>query len=610
MDGTEFKRDRGTFQFTAGTAVTVKIVDPAATPPPTPAPGAPAGLRNTVAWDTTLSFMWHFAGTNVFQYRYRASGGTWPSSWTNRPNINTAHLYDLTQGTSYDFEVRRCGASDYTNCGTASAITASTTGTVPPPVTAPDAPRHLQASAFNNEGALMWLNWTDDDQPWFQWRHREHTDPESEYGAWSARQQANRELVTGLSAGTTYDFQVRACAATPNHDTCNADADAAHVRATTWELVVPAPPVPTGLRITREWPRSISFAWHRTYHQSGGRYWQYQVCQGQNCSNWSAWAGWGNTGKRYIADMWVSAEPGKHYRIRIRACNEERGVSTCGDPTDPVDATTPSGAAVGNVRGQAAGSGRVKVSWQAPDGGGSGGEEASGASLQSASATGASSLPVFDARSASAAGVRTTEDDPPEDDPSDAPEAADPSYEVAWTPDGSEWSEGGSRQIAVTDASATVEGLTNGQRYALRVRVVQGEWQGEWSDTVYANPAPLPATLVQPFADLSLANGAARGLDMGEHFSGDGLTYAVMVTTTHKGTGEVKTAPINTVARNKVRGAWSDDVLTLTAGPSGRHVLALAITATDGEGGTASDSFELTVDGTGAPGRPATGRLR
>ncbi len=223
----------------------------------------------------------------------------------------------------------------------------------------------------------------------------------------------------------------------------------------------------------------------------------------------------------------------------------------------------------------------------------------SGAGLQSAFGTGASSLSALDVRSAGAAGVRAAEDDP-----SDAPAAADPSYEVAWTPDGSEWSEGGSRQIAVTDTSATIEGLTDGQRYAFRVRVVQGDWQGEWSDTVYATPAPLSATLAQPFADLAMANGAARGLDMGEHFSGDGLTYAVMVTTTHKRTGEVKTAPINTVARNKVTGAWSDDVLTLTAGPSGRHVLTLAITATDGEGGTASDSFELTVDGTGAPGRP------
>ena len=108
----------------------------------------------------------------------------------------------------------------------------------------------------------------------------------------------------------------------------------------------------------------------------------------------------------------------------------------------------------------------MQVSWQAPGDGGAGGEGASGSSVQSS----------FDTRSASAAGVRVTEDDPPEDDdPSDVPEASEPSYEVAWTLDGAEWSDGGSRRAPVTDTSATIEVLTNGQRYAFRVRVAQDE---------------------------------------------------------------------------------------------------------------------------------------
>ena len=92
-----------------------------------------------------------------------------------------------------------------------------------------------------------------------------------------------------------------------------------------------------------------------------------------------------------------------------------------------------------------------------------------------------------------------------------------------------------------------------------------------------------------------MANGAVHRLDMGEHFTGTSFAWEVMVTTTHKRTGQVKTGPINTVARNKVRGTWSGDVLTLTAGPSGHHVLGMEVIATDLAGGTASDEFQLVV---------------
>ena len=102
-------------------------------------------------------------------------------------------------------------------------------------------------------------------------------------------------------------------------------------------------------------------------------------------------------------------------------------------------------------------------------------------------------------------------------------------------------------------------------------------------------------SLTEPFDDLAMAHDSARTLDMSEHFGGSDLTYEVTVTTTHKRTGQVKTEPINTVARNKVRGNWSGDVLTLTAGASGHHELEIEVTATYATGGTASDSFQLTV---------------
>ena len=177
------------------------------------------------------------------------------------------------------------------------------------------------------------------------------------------------------------------------------------------------------------------------------------------------------------------------------------------------------------------------------------------------------------------------------------------SYDLDVGIDG-DWSAGPDTITGITGTGRTVAGLAGGTAYRFRIRAVNSAGAGEWSEATHATPVAPGLSLIRPFADLAMANGSVRRLDFAEHFSGSGLSFEVMVTTTHKGTGEVKTAPINTVARNKVTGVRSEDVLTLTAGPSGRHVLTLAVTATDGDGGTASDSFRLTVDATGQPGRP------
>ena len=102
--------------------------------------------------------------------------------------------------------------------------------------------------------------------------------------------------------------------------------------------------------------------------------------------------------------------------------------------------------------------------------------------------------------------------------------------------------------------------------------------------------------MIDEFDDVELSDDETIDLDMADHFSGDGLTYKVMVTTTHQRTGVVKTAPINTVARNKVTGAWNGAVLTLTGGHAASQTLTIEITATDEYGGSASDDFTYTLN--------------
>ncbi len=60
------------------------------------------------------------------------------------------------------------------------------------------------------------------------------------------------------------------------------------------------------------------------------------------------------------------------------------------------------------------------------------------------------------------------------------------SYEVGYTVEGAEWSDGGSQ--TVTDTTASISGLENGETYAFRVRAQADGETGPWSETVTATP--------------------------------------------------------------------------------------------------------------------------
>ncbi len=172
---------------------------------------------------------------------------------------------------------------------------------------------------------------------------------------------------------------------------------------------------------------------------------------------------------------------------------------------------------------------------------------------------------------------------------SDASAETAPSYEVGWTQEGADWSAGGSQSVAAT--AATVTGLTNGQTYAFRVRSTQGEESGAWSATVLATPSEMLGT---PLADASIAEGTTLALDLSDHFSGDNLSYAVDVTTINQRSGKMNSGALNSIARNKVTGAWSGSVLTLTGGKASPQDLMLTITASGG-GASVSGSFTLSL---------------
>ncbi len=306
-------------------------------------------------------------------------------------------------------------------------------------------------------------------------------------------------------------------------------------------------------------------------------HWSHVRYKESTASDWSEWSGSIRAGWYRMFELTADTV----YVVQVKACLYWPD-NICSDPVE-VTGRTPPELVIPTVQNRpVVGENEVRLCWVSGQANQMSGFRAQAASARGAAASSGcgSSSSSLDVASRSLDVTASADDD----------DSTDPNYEVSWAEEEADWST--SQSVVVSGTTALIDGLTDGQEYKFRVRETTGEANSGWSDEVHATPGP--ATVSTEFPDLMLAHDQMHDLDMTEYFKGSNLEYSVLVTTTHNQTGVVRTAPINTVARNKVRGAWDEDVLTLTAGPTGDHELTLEITASNNVG-AASDSFELTV---------------
>ena len=89
-------------------------------------PNIPAPTLTAAIGDEQVTLTWTAAtapaGQTIasYEYRYRESGGTFADSWTNVGNVLTVNVTGLTNGTTYNFELRAVSDTAATG-GTASA---------------------------------------------------------------------------------------------------------------------------------------------------------------------------------------------------------------------------------------------------------------------------------------------------------------------------------------------------------------------------------------------------------------------------------------------------------------------------------------------------------
>ena len=169
-------------------------------------PGVPRNLSATpgigqvaLDWDAPESD--GGSALTRYEYHYQVSGGNW-SSWSSVGLATDATQTGLEDNTTYNFEVRAVNKHGF---GTAASRSATT-----PEANTPSAPRNLTATPSTGQVALSWsVPASDGSSPITRYEYRWRADSGT-WSPWSSVGLATSTTRTGLSANTTYNFQVRA----------------------------------------------------------------------------------------------------------------------------------------------------------------------------------------------------------------------------------------------------------------------------------------------------------------------------------------------------------------------------------------------------------------
>ena len=344
-------------------------------PPPTPDPTPPGRVATPTGtgYNGSLTASWsapdNDGGATITRYevRYKVTTAT---SWTSAGSVSgrTKTITGLTNGTTYHVQARACNAPGDAGCGLWS--TSATIG-VSPPTPDPTPPGRVATPTGTGYNGSLTASWSAPDNDGgatitrYEVRYKVTTATSwTSAGSVSGR----TKTITGLTNGTTYHVQARAC---------NAPGDAGCGLWSTSATIGVSPPTPDPTP-----PGRVATPTGTGYN-------------GSLTASWSAPDDGGATITRYevrykvtTATSWTSAGSvsgrtktitgltnGTTYHVQARACNAP-GDAGCGlwstsatigvspptpDPTPPGRVATPTGAGY---------NGSLTATWSAPDDGG------------------------------------------------------------------------------------------------------------------------------------------------------------------------------------------------------------------------------------------------
>ena len=441
------------------------VSDPKSARPEVPAtsPSPPRELefdagngQVTLKWKPSLSD----GGRSIkeHQYRKRISGGNWPNNWTtipsSAPGKSHATVYvvlPLSNGTTYEFEVRVLNTSDL-----ASASSNLISAIPEAPDTEPDSPTNLNVTDEGN--AYVVLAWTasvsDGGSPITKHQYQQKVGTgNGNWGVWndipdSAPSNGNNKIsykVTGLGNGTLYTFQVRAISDVGDSPASNPATGTPEVKA---------PDAPTQLTASPE-DAEVTLNWQASVNDGGSPITKHQYRKKEANEIWGTSHTWtdipssapgeGNATRFTIT---TGLSNGTFYTFEVRVVNSSNLYSDAVEIDDITPGSTATKPGIPTLRVNVR-NGALLLDWTAPSS--DGGSDITGYQYQ-----------------------KKTEDD-------------------SWTDQGVTWEDIPNSEPGETHASSYLLGnLDNGTEYNVRIRAINDEGEGDPSNHITEIPLGPP----------------------------------------------------------------------------------------------------------------------
>ena len=281
-----------------------------------------------------------------YEYRHAAVGATLPTTWTPVGNVLTTDVTGLTNGTTYNFELRAVSTTD------AKGEVASASGT---PSTVPDAPTLTATEGYR----FIVLSWTAPDNGGAaitSYRiERENND-----GTWSnARTVPGSTLTwtaTGLSDSVLYTYRIFAINVAGDSDWTSASA-----RTLANPIAAPAAPAPATTQVTNG-PGEITYFWLEPNFNGGSAVTSYEYRY--KTSDSSSWTSWMDNGTKLSVKI-ENLDPDEEYDFEVAARNiVGRGAALeieGGDPTPTAPLRAPTLRAT--LGATSTGNPQISLSW-------------------------------------------------------------------------------------------------------------------------------------------------------------------------------------------------------------------------------------------------------
>jgi len=300
-------------------------------------PAAPSNLTTSATSASTVSIAWNDNSSDEDGFKIERKTGSGSFSEINTV-ANDIHAYDdtgLSAGTTYVYRVRAYRgtlSSSYSNVASAKT-----------PVLPPTAPGNLTATATGT--SAISLAWSDNSSDELGFRIERKTGSDSFSVIITVGKNVHSYKNTGLSAGTTYLYRVRAYRGAANSSYSNEAAAAT-------KLLPPA--APSGLTASVTGTSTISLAWSDNSSDEEG----FKIERKTGSGSFSEISAVGKDAESYL-DIGLSA--GTSYVYRVHAFKGAVNSTYSNEVSVTIQVLPP--VAPGNLTANATGTSTISLAW-------------------------------------------------------------------------------------------------------------------------------------------------------------------------------------------------------------------------------------------------------